>query len=432
MTPTTAGLALLVIVAAWLLSLDHYLTTYAKPYASVSHDKVDHDKRIQVPVQKSNGEGLFIVAGGCGFTGSWIVRYLIMRGERNVVVWDRKQKLPNDIRGSTTLDSIDLTSRDHVSQALKRVHQKVTQASKVVVFNCAARIEQHRSSYFGDNIAIATNLRDVLTDSKIKDKTVMVHIGDSISTTKPVNWLNYWNRSNWVQNSSPDLDDHNLHSRHVNTYAYTMHAAESILLNSDIVCASLRPHGFISGHLGDSFLTPALHHDGGLMHSPNVPVFLINVEDVAIGALCLEDKLANKDACPSVNHRAFSLAPLDHISFEGMYNRIRALRDFRVIRIQPVVVLVISYIIGLYRLFIREVYLSTREQCLLSGIAQTLTPQRFSVLQTVKLPLNENTKRTSQLIGYNCQWTAAQTVDAVVLEHEKLREEMKQKETAES
>lgn len=432
MTPTTAGLALLAIVAAWLLSLDYYLTTYAKSYVSVSDGKVDNDKRIQVPLQKSNGEGLFIVTGGCGFTGSWIVRYLIMRGEKNVVVWDRKQKLPNDIQDSTTLASIDLTNREHISQALQSISQKAAQAPKVVVFNCAARIEQHRSSYFGDNISIATNLRDVFTDSKIKEKTAIVHIGDSISTTRPVNWLTYWNRSNWVQNSSPDWEDHNLHSKHVNTYASTMHAAESILLNSDIDCASLRPHGFISGHLGDSFLTPALHHDGGLMHSPNVPVFLINVEDVAIGALCLEAKLANKHTCPSVNYQVFSLAPLDNISFEGMYGRIKALRDFRVIRIQPVVVLVISYIIGLYRLFIKEVYLSTREQCLLSGIAQTLTPQRFSVLQTVKLPLSENTKRTSQLIGYSCQWTAAQTVDAVVLEHEKLREEMKHKETTES
>jgi threonine dehydrogenase-like Zn-dependent dehydrogenase len=65
----------------------------------------------------------YLVLGGCGFIGSWIVRCLLERGEKCVMVWDLRG-LPEDLRGKVAFEKVDLRSAEGIDRLAKKLDKE--------------------------------------------------------------------------------------------------------------------------------------------------------------------------------------------------------------------------------------------------------------------------------------------------------------------
>ncbi|PRT57058.1 hypothetical protein B9G98_04678 [Wickerhamiella sorbophila] len=416
------NLAVASFIAVLLCLLMDYLFNNSCPDAA-KYGPIKPEKRAQHPSREGfpgAKERVYIIAGGSGFTGSWIARYLLLRGETNVYILDRRRPPHDLIRHGGMYVEMELTSTIAVEREFAAIARKCHNYTKTIIYNCACI----RRYYSEKNTDLGLQVAEILTvNTKYfpNNSAVFIHIGDAMSHREAVSFWKLWDRRTWYQRSRSDLaymipwaskDKASAFSR----YAWYQGAIESLVRSISIPNGSLRPEGFITGHAGDHFLSPAISYGGGLLHSADVPISIISVEDVARAALALEYALLDPKTSDMVSGSVFSIEG-SVTTLKRIYEYIQSKQSFHIVRVAPVVVYLFSWIVSVLSLFLPAASISGRDmrrENLLCGYPMTFTLSRFCTLQIAQVPNHVNRKRVQELLKFKPNFSAAQTIDGVL------------------
>lgn len=393
---------------AYLLYLDQCLANIGSLPKPVPLKEIENDcngvGNIVVDAPRANTSAApnraYLIIGDSSFLSSWIARYLIIRGERIIHVASRVAP-PHDVtRHGAVLHRIDPTSleADALAKILKNIMTQCDAAStRLVVYFCAVHIESHLAANSAKCLADTFADKDFLFN-----RPTVVFCGTT--TAKPVHWFKPWTRSNWVQVTSPDKLSHPT-------------PVESILFESgECASASIRLDGFLSGHLDDPFLTAALKYQGGLNHSGQVPLSIIHVEDVVRALLLLESHLLGND---NYLHKVYTISSREMTCLDLIYTFCSTNTEFRAIRVQPVVALLMSTLVSIFRPR-RYVFnldgKQTQSPLLITGIT-SLTMDRFDELQVCRVPNPSNDERAKIELGFEPRFSISDAIGTTVHEH---------------
>lgn len=385
---------------------------------------------------------VYFITGGSGFLGAWVARYLILRGEANIWVLDTR-KLPSDLlRHGIGHIKVDVADAEALAAAVDSVLERVRNPL-AVVYHAAADVRHHdgwtmREGRSMKNAEMAKALVACFgavvqkyetgpeTGPKTDDepRCVIINMGDTVQSRRPVSWWKVMGPPPWLQQTRSDTEavDVSSPSRFVSLYAYSKALAEKCVLAANegggaLVTSSVRVDGLLSGHYGDTLLTPALRYGGGLLHSWGVPLALVHVEDAVRAAVAVEHQLLDPASRSNVAGQAFSISGKDLTTLAHVYDYIRSsVPHFRPVRVQPVIVLLVSQIVSIRDLLFGSDYNTRRDNSLLAGAVSTFTPQRFSVLHIAQLSNPANAERARRLLGFEPLFNVRDCLDGILRE----------------
>lgn len=417
-------MAIVLPLLAWFFAVDYCMNRYAK---LIDVDKVSKkftSFQSKVPTLGPDfGETHYIITGGSGFIGSWIARFLLLRSDKNITVLDENPSAPGDLtKHGVRVVKCDLLDKEDLETALNGL--KISGKKTVVVFH-AAVIQRYFLSWFSyhatvadKNVEIAQNLVDVFNDFSRSTSipVVFVNVSDAVSHRKPVSWWKFWNYKSWLsQTSAPTPKE-----AYISSYAKSKSDAEELILSANdgknFVSASLDPMGIVCGYYGDPLLSPCLYYKGALNHGWDVPYAFLHVEDLARVALILESKLRIKNTTAKVQGKSYMISNGQLIRFEDMFNLINKTMEVKSIKINPALVLVISYGIE----YLASVLPSGRngwkkkDDSLFSGRWWSLTSGRFDTIQLAQLPDEARIQETKDVLGFEAARTIEDTIQTTV------------------
>lgn len=486
---------LLVIVPllAWVLFVDIIMIRYT---SSIDVEKInkkaqintlDSDAKVPPLPKIAKGEDptvvtKYIVTGGSGFIGSWIARFLIFRGAKDITVLDAIPKSPSDlVNHGVKFDHVDLRDKKRFKESIEKHVLKKTPKKddndqtddnskqsilssqsekgkrvKLVIFHCAA-VQRHFIGWrFFDkkpadaNVTMAENLVDILDELAIEfneeggdrknSSITVINIADAQSDYEAPLWWRFWTMSKW-------RDTYKRNSKgprkYLSSYAQSKNEAEEIILSSQstsyneeekgektttggtkIYSISLRVQGIVTGYYGEPILSPAIYYGGLIDHSWSIPTSFIHVEDVARAALLAENAITEGDDEKKkeiVNH-SFVVSTGQVLRFgDDAMDRVLKSESMRDIRINPAVVNMISHFASnlVYLVGKAQLKWMSRDSSVYSGYWWTLTPQRFDTIQTVQLPVPEEIAKTRKAIGFTATVSSEDALSFEAIDFEK-------------
>lgn len=253
--------------------------------------------QAKVPsLQSNSGKTKYIVTGGAGFIGSWIIRFLVLRNEKDIISIDNNSTLPGDLTKHGVKHVIcDLVDKDELEAFINEL--KIESDTTLVVFHAAA-IQRYFLTWMtfhrnvaSKNIEMVQNLIDVLTDlsASVSTPIYIINVGDAISRRHAVSWWKFWNYKSWAQQSVEDTEI----PSYVSSFAQSKAESEALILEANngktLITSSVDPQGIVCGYYGEPLLSPCLYYKGALNHCWDVPTSFLHVEDVARAVLLLED-----------------------------------------------------------------------------------------------------------------------------------------------
>lgn len=369
-------------------------------------------------------ERIYVIAGGSGFIGAWLVRYLLLREEKSIYILDRIRPPSDILRHGATFIDVELTNGPAVESNLAKIALKCDEATRVIVYNCSVS-----RSYWSvgplKNLQAAETLCVNVGNLMPPRRVVLIHIGDSMAYRKPVQWYKWWKKQGWFQQTPDDtlpILPFSLGDRlqAFSSYAWSQGAVETLTRSlPEIYAATLRVDGFVSGHADDNWLGPALEHGGGILHSWGAPISLVHVEDVVRAALALEFSLLDPETRDDRRGTVFTIGSNEVTSLDRIYEYVREKQPyFHIISVSPIIAYLVGYLVSFVSVISRWNPLPQKEkgQSILRGSPYTLTLARFSTLQIGQLPNHINTKRLMEELNFQPNFTLSQTLDGVIYE----------------
>lgn len=396
----------------------------------------------------------YLIIGDSLFLGSWIARYLVLRDEPVVHLISPKSPPKDVLRHGAVFHRGNIGSFSP-----DQLHSIITDMVGVFGPQASAGSESvHLVVYFtaldpglagsGEMKSLANCL---LKSFELLPKTVKpsVILYESVVEHLSPGWFNPWNRVNWIQVTPPDTDCPRTCLQDMFFGKYKD--------NQPIQAAAVKLDGFLSGHLDDPFLSPALNYQGGLNHSGSVPINLVHVEDAVRAGLLLESRVLEHRCldnvytitsqvnikCGASHPQGLSDAP-SLTTLNYIYDYCSKHTDFRPIKVHPVVALLFSSAvsaipgIGSRRVsgYVsrddgrrpsnirsepkgpKSSQVSTRSQSpLVSTSISSLNRARFDALQVCRVPNPANEVRARAELGYEPRFSISNIVASVVHEH---------------
>ncbi len=410
---------------ALVLVTDYVMNYYA---TLIDVDKVSRKfKSFPAKVPLSNHKNtLYIVTGGAGFIGSWIIRFLLLRNEKNIICLDTNSTVPADLTKHGVKHFVcDLTDKEELQEIIENELDIKEGGSDIVVYHAAA-IQRYFLGWFGlhqnvanRNIEMVQSIVDVFTDlsKEIGKPIYIINISDAISKRQPVNWWKFWQYKSWA---SPKSISNNPR-QYISSYAKSKSESEAIILEANdantLITGSIEPQGIVCGYYGDPLLSPCLYYKGVLSHAGSTPTSFLHVEDVARAALFLESKLRGPTATrESVAGSSFLVSNGQVERLDTVFTQIKTHMELRVIKMNPALVLLVSYVAQLLALVLpggRNGW-RKRDDSLFSGRWWSLTPMRFATLQLAQLPDLARIEETRAKLDFTAAFTLEDTVLSTV------------------
>ncbi|ODQ65107.1 NAD(P)-binding protein [Nadsonia fulvescens var. elongata DSM 6958] len=395
-------------------------------------------KRQVIPARTSRSERIYLVTGGSGFIGSWIVRYLLLRGETNVVILDSRQPPTDLTKHGAQFRKLNIADKEQLNEAVLS-ELSTSPYEDIVVYHCAAVVKYHhaddrsfQSAVSDYNIKLAQSIIDTFSmNDSIKVPVALINFSDLIAYKHSVSWWKFWDHATWLQ-YMPDNINELRPTTFISNYARSKYEATELLhevgrdTSSSFSVSTLIPGNFVSGHLGDTLLSPVIYYGGGLLHNWSIPFNLIHVEDVAQAALCLENRLTSTEISSRelVQGQKFVIANEANVTTTAyIYSKIRSLRPFKTVRNSPALVWGVSWlaylVLHMYQRISgsRLMTTSKRLDSLLSGTPVTYTPSRFNTLQVAQLINGSDVARAQMVLQYSPLYTVDDIVESLVDEH---------------
>ncbi|KAI0944932.1 hypothetical protein AcV7_001602 [Taiwanofungus camphoratus] len=400
----------------------------------------------------------YIVIGGAGFLGGWIVLHLIERGEdpRRIRVLDIRPPIRKDLTEGAAKDVDFLQVDISDAQAVDSVFRKpwpLTSSSgpgepepEVTVFHTAATIrffERHPDLLaYSDQVNVKGTQNIVDAARRIGVPTLVYTSSGSISVRRTRFWLWPWQKEpDYVVQPIND-DDELIPKRHehfFSNYAVSKRKAELLVREADgtpsgqgvMKTGCIRPGNGIYGPGGDLLVGLYLAKKLNPTWIANIMQNFIFVENCSLAHLCYEQRLIELQQGsknPDVGGAAFCVADSGPPPTYGdIYNAVTVLTNGETVfkHLSPTAMLALAHVVELYYLLRHSVLKSpfaflARLVPALSGDIVFLQPSMFA-LTVVHLIFDDSRARAPPEKGglgyFGC--TTMEGVCKVALEHQK-------------
>ncbi|KAI9511626.1 NAD-P-binding protein [Russula earlei] len=418
----------------------------------------------------------YIVVGGAGFLGGWIVRHLLERGE------DPKRIRVLDVRAPTRGDLItglgrhvdfhlaDISDREQVLAAFNSpwpssIHGNEAEEvrTEITVFHTAANIRFYerdpRLQHLSDKVNVE-GTRNVLDAARAAGVTVLIYTSSgSVSIRRTRLWLWPWEKRPEFSVQIIDDDDRRVlprchdemfsnyavskfrAERHVRAADRTPLASSSSNSNSNTKSAQvlrtgcLRPGNGIYGTGGDMLCGAYLARQVNPSWVQDILQNFIYVENASLAHMCYEQRLIEQvqgSTNPDVGGQAFGIVDAGPpLTYGDVYTVLTTLTDGRTVfpRLSATAMLMLSQMFeGLYLL---QSFTASSSNSFLRRLGRlvpaptggliNLQPSLF-FLTMVHLIWDDSRARTSPEnggLGYEPQWTTLGALCKLVEEHQK-------------
>ncbi|KAF8621229.1 hypothetical protein AX15_007945 [Amanita polypyramis BW_CC] len=399
----------------------------------------------------------YIVVGGGGFLGGWIVSQLLERGEdpTKIRILDLHSSSRKDFAAGPAsriaFFKVDISDREAVQAAFNAPWPgEGNSKPELTVFHTAASIrfyERHPDLVQRSAQANVQGTQNVVDAARAVGVNVMVYTSSGSTCVRRSRfWLWPWEREPpfFVQVIN-DLDDAIFPTRHdqfFSNYAFTKRQAEEIVRAADksssanhesgiLRTGCLRPGNGIFGP-GDMLCHSYLRRTSNPTWVSNILQSFIYVENCACAHLCYEQRLVDlaqsSPKNPDIGGQVFTIAdPGPPVTFGDIYTTLETLTDGEThfTRLSATAMLLVSHLIELYYVT-REVVgakFSVIQKMMppILGDIVSLQPSLFPLTQ-VHLIFDDSRARLPPEeggLGYRGVWTTIQGVHKTYDEHKK-------------
>ncbi|KAH8922639.1 NAD(P)-binding protein [Atractiella rhizophila] len=395
------------------------------------------------PVAASPTGKNYVVLGGAGLVGGWIVRFLIGRGEKNVRVLD--WELPKGLDENGVLDGVeyvkvDVRDRNGVIEKMGmawrngRGTERIFHTIALMRFwergDLTLPYSYHTTVDGTKNVidaidALATP-PEALVYTSSAGKTFLLDLGLAQNPTacklNPINILRLRKQNPVIKDEDEELE---CQSDHWN-YSYTKQAAERLVLQSDgtrgMRTGSLRPGMAIMG-IGpqEQFICQAYRDKRIYAYSNNFTHININVMDLAMGHLLLEAALTSMDEAKrnQVGGQAYLVTgPPEMFFTDGDITRIAQFNcpDLEVVQLPVTMLYIVAHVIELFlnaRLRFLKLFTVAFDDGKLPAAAPKWLGQgrlfQPAFFEPTLLDVIIDDSRARKHLGYEPKWTTLQS-----------------------
>ncbi|KAI0264693.1 NAD-P-binding protein [Gloeopeniophorella convolvens] len=403
----------------------------------------------------------YIVVGGAGFLGGWIVRHLLERGEhpKRIRVLDLRSPTRPDLTTGLAKDvdflQVNVSDKERVLAAFNAPWPIIPGGDEeispeITVFHTAANIrfyERHPDLLYLSEIVNVTGTQNVLEAARDAGVSVFIFTSSgSISVRRARLWLWPWEKEPEFLTQTIDDDDNRLPIRHedmFSNYAASKLKAERLVRAADrsssgkgeLRTGCLRPGNGIFGPGGDILCGAYLVRQVNPSWIQDTLQNFIYVENAALAHFCYEQRLIEKAKGaphPDIGGQAFSIVDAGPpITYGDVYTVLTTLTDGRTVfpRMSATSMLLLAHVFECIYLLRSFLKLSSNPIFrLLGGLVPglnrdliNLQPSLFS-LTMVHLIWNDSRARAPPEkggLGYNPPWTTLSALCKLVEEHKK-------------
>ncbi|KAL6306081.1 NAD(P)-binding protein [Sparassis latifolia] len=398
----------------------------------------------------------YIVVGGAGFLGGWIVVHLLARGEdpRRIRVLDIRAPVRKDLTEGAAKDvdflRVDMSDAQAVDAAFTKPWPTDSRASgepepELTVFHTAAIIrfyERHPDLLrFSDNINVKGTQNILDAARRVGASTLVYTSSGSISVRRTRFWLWPWEMQPGYFVQAINDDDSLIPKQHdhfFSNYAVSksrgeqlVRAAEKSPSGSGVLrTGCIRPGNGIYGPGGDILIGLYLAQKKNMTWIANIMSSFVFVENCSLSHLCYEQRLIELQrgsAHPDIGGQAFCVADAGPTTTYGeIYDALTLLTKGEVsfYHLSPTTMLALAHVVEAYyvgRHFLMQSPFAFLGRVIppLTGDIVLLQPTLFA-LTNIHLLFDDSRARAPPEkggLGYNGGITTLQGVCKVYLEH---------------
>ncbi|KIP09747.1 hypothetical protein PHLGIDRAFT_86135 [Phlebiopsis gigantea 11061_1 CR5-6] len=400
----------------------------------------------------------YIVVGGAGFLGGWIVLHLLQRGEdpRRIRVLDIRPPARSDLREGRARDvdfiQLDITNRDVVFAAFRKPWPRTasdledTPNPELTVFHTAATIrfyERHPKLLYLSQSVNVLGTQNILDAARAVGVCTMVYTSSgSVGVRRSSFWLLPWQKEPryFVQVLSDSANLPKTHDQFFSNYAVSKLSAECCVRaadrstsgNSILRTGCIRPGNGVFGPGGDLLAGAYMIRKYNPTWIENIMQSFVYVENCSLAHLLYEQRLIelqNGGVNPDIGGDAFCVADSGSPpTFGDIHRALNVLSEGEVtfFHLSPTAMLSIAHIVGWYYLARR--LLAQSSFAIFARILPTvygdivfLQPSMFA-LTNVHLYFDDSRARLSPAkggLGYANTCTTLQGVCQVAIDYDR-------------
>ncbi|KUM59460.1 hypothetical protein ACN42_g7670 [Penicillium freii] len=396
---------------------------------TVEEIKAAYKKSLETPIDVTKSlppkqSRRYVIVGGTGLVGAWIVSHLLARGEepKAIRILDLISPEQDILNKGVGWSKTNITDELAVTSAFEEPWPANTTNLALTVYHTAAIIRpQERLKSFLP-LSSKVNIdgtRNVLNAARAAGATAFIWTSSgSIALHQPTFWIAPWatqpKRAVQVISDSTKLPES--HYQFFGNYAVTKAEAEQLVRAADDPATNfrtgcIRPTNGIYGTGGqaNNVITGLYLHNGGspTWARPILQSF-VHAENVSIAHLLYEQRLIQQSEpgskLPNTGGQAFIVSdPNPAIAFDDLYTLLTTLSKTPLSfpDVPPLPLLVIAYLVEVYT-FLQYKYLSWFLPRLSGDIAQ-LQPSVFSIINVHVFADDSRAKLAPEMggLGYN-------------------------------
>ncbi|KAK4174198.1 hypothetical protein QBC36DRAFT_243879 [Triangularia setosa] len=363
----------------------------------------------------------YIITGGSGLVGGYIVLQLLERGqppESIRIVEFRPLNRADMLNGpASTVDFVkaDISSAESTNKAFEKPWPSAVKHLPLTVCHTAAIIVPSDRSKLVYGLCESVNVRgtqNVLNAARKAGADVLVSTSSGGVSIRPIElWISPLRLLRSAKENIPKMKNYlqvmdekdffeppRKHEEYFANYAVSKARAERIVCGAnspELRTGSIRPANGIYGQPGDNTLGGALAMGDCPTWCAHIIQPFVHGINVAIAHLHYEAVLAANPKAPQAGRPFIITDPNPPISYLDMYQAIEALSatPFRLIRLPPILMWFLSYIVEWYSLLPVKYPFLRRILPELKGDLKHMKPGLFSVT-THMVATNENASRS--------------------------------------
>ncbi|CAI7647667.1 unnamed protein product [Penicillium glandicola] len=395
---------------------------------TVGEIKAAYKKSLETPIDVTKSlspkqSRRYVIVGGTGLVGAWIVSHLLARGEdpEAIHILDLISPEQDILKQGVCWTKTNITDELAVTTAFEEPWAAKVTNLPLTVYHTAAIIRpQDRFKSFLP-LSSKVNIdgtRNVLNAAKAAGATAFIWTSSgSIALHKPTFWIAPWatqpKRVVQVISDSTKLPES--HDQFFGNYAVTKTEAERLVRAADnpetnFRTGCIRPTNGVHGTGGqDNNVTTDLHLRNGGSPTWARPILqsFVHAENVSLAHLLYEQRLIQQSEpgsqLPNTGGQAFIVSdPNPAISFDDLYTVLATLSKTPVSfpEVQPVLMLLLAYFVEMYA-FLQYRYFSWLPR--LSGDIAQLQPPVFSIINVHVFADDSRAKLAPEMggLGYN-------------------------------
>ncbi|KAF5353801.1 hypothetical protein D9758_010583 [Tetrapyrgos nigripes] len=463
-------LVLLVLLGLYIWSNDRALRSIPKRALEVSPTRLTPEDVLVTAKRLSSSRPMsvddqippktgrrYIVIGGAGFLGGWIVIQLLKRGEnpKNIRVLDIRPPSRMDLKEGKAKDvdfmKVDISDAQAVQKAFDAPWPSdASSISPVTVFHTAANIRFYeRAIHFVPRSARVniSGTQNILNSARSIGVSTLVYTSSGsigIFSSRYLLWP--WQREpehfvHFINDEDSRLPK--CHADFFSNYAYTKMQAETLVRKADrsssgngvLRTGCIRPGNGIFGPGGDMLCGAYLVRQTNPTWIGNIVSHYVYVENGALAHLLYERRLIDLEAptsgtdgskCPDIGGQAFTIADPGPPPTNGdVYTILATLTDGETHfpSLSPTFMLLLAYLI--------EAYYITREFILsfipkigtlippINGDLVNLQPSLWNLVMTHLIFDDSRARLPPEKggLGYRGAWTTEEGLHKTVQEH---------------